>query len=80
MEFNRLFMDNFDDDDSYAYRFTMYREIAPRKPGYTHDPITKCCFTFSQGFNYSVALHESGKFEIYWNMMKIESPEDSKYQ
>ena len=48
----------------------------PRKSGYTSDPIAKVSFVFSGGFNYSLALKESGKFELYGNMMKREQPED----
>ena len=76
LDFNRLFFDNFEDDDSYAHRWTQYREIVPRKSEYESDPIKKCCFVFAGGYNYSTILRESGHFDLYWNMMKYESNDD----
>lgn len=52
----------------------------PRGKDYLPDPIVKSCFTFNaEGYNYSIALRKSGGVDIYWNMLKIESTEGSKF-
>lgn len=77
LDFNRLFIENFNDDATYKFRYTQYREIVPRKPGHKKDPIKKTCIVFNTGnYNYSLALRESGAVDIYWNLLKIESNEE----
>lgn len=75
IDFNRLFIDNFD-DDSYAFRYTQYREVVPRGGNWQNDPIKKAVFVFNnEGYNFSTVLRESRGIDIYWNMLKIESTE-----
>ena len=79
IDFNRLFIDNFEDESNCDYRWTQYREIVLRSQPYMPDPITKCCFIFADGFNYSAVLRKSGAFDLYWNMMRKYSSSDSKF-
>jgi len=33
---------------------------------------------FIDGSNFAIALRESGKFDLYWNMMRADSPDKCK--
>lgn len=55
------------------------REICPRKLP-TADPIIKhSTMICGDGWNYTVALRKSGKFDLYWNYTRKDSPEDSNF-
>ncbi len=73
LDFNKL---KFDFTKT-EYSFEQYREVLPRKNP-ANDPITKSCWVFSKGFNFSVAMRESGRFDLYWNFSLKESVDDSK--
>ena len=73
IDFNRLFIEDIDDDDNWKFRYTQYREVVPRASGWQKDPIKKCCFRFSDDFNYTCVLRESGNVDFYWNMMLTET-------
>ena len=75
LDFNKLYLYNFN-DDNFSYKWNQYREIVPRKT-VPNDPIVKSRYVFSKGFMFCVSLRSSGKFDLYWNMTRKESPEDS---
>eukprot|EP00347_Sterkiella_histriomuscorum_P004764 403359199 len=75
LDFNRLYTENVTDKDSFTFRYEQTREIIPRV-GFQHDPITKALHIFSKGFNYSVTLRQSGKFDLYWNLSRKDSSID----
>ena len=75
LDFNKLFVNDITDDNRYAYKFEQYREIIPRK-SIGNDRIVKNRFVFSKGFNYTLSMRASGKFDLYWNLSRKESVDD----
>ncbi len=70
MDFNRLVLD-FDKD---TYSFEQEKEIQPRTV--LNDPIKQLTQIKSLGNFYHVAVRESGRFDLYVNLQKVESAED----
>jgi len=77
LEFDTIKFSDFDDDEEFTYEAFRYRDVFPRLE-FTVDPIVKNHFIFSNDVNYSISLRQSNRFDIYWNMMRKDSPSDSK--
>jgi hypothetical protein len=78
LDYNRLYLDNFDNDQTFKPRYFQQREWVPRGSDYEADPIVKINYTFNP-FNHTMALRRSGSFDIYWNFMRVDTVEDRKY-
>lgn len=39
------------------------------------DPYVKMKHVFNQGVNYSVGIRQSGEIDLYYNLMRVDSPE-----
>lgn len=75
MDFNKLIVN---DNDGFSYNWEQIREVVPRK-SIPHDPIMKNIFTVSGDVHYGISLRSSGKFDIYTDYTRRDSPENSKY-
>lgn len=73
LDFNKLKVMDIDNEDRHNYEFVQQIEALPRP--ISHDPVVKVVH-YSDA--YLVALRKSGKFDIYWRLRRINSPEDSK--
>jgi hypothetical protein len=77
LEFDKIILKNFTNDETFTYTYEQIREAVPREK--LNDPIVRTFYTFSQTFNFSVALRKSGGLDLYWNMQRKETVEGCKF-
>lgn len=87
LDFNQLFVRNFEDDKTFDYDWIQQRSINTRTKNLIQlsDPILKACHIFTKDpdsnesvKNYSAIIRLSGKVDLYWNMYKLESSKQGK--
>jgi hypothetical protein len=54
LEFNKILLKNFNDDDSFSYSYEQLREVIPREK--INDPVVKFCNIYSKAFSFAMAL------------------------
>lgn len=84
LEFDKILFDNFDNDDTFNYRYEQIREVVPRHArGESRDrmldPIIKSSFIYANGFMFAVSLRGSGDADLYWNMQLKETVVGGNY-
>jgi hypothetical protein len=72
LDFNQLEID-FEED---THKFLQCREIVKRLTH--HDPIQYSDFVIKDGKVFAIALRQSGEFDLYYDMIKVQTPPRSK--